>query len=111
DSDLVYLYNAASLLVLPSLQEGFGLPAMEALACGAPVAASSTGSLPEILGESAQYFDPQNQDEMCRIIRKILADQNLAQKMKENGLQRAAQYSWTKASQQALSIFREMTGR
>ncbi len=111
DSDLVCLYNAASVMVLPSLQEGFGLPAMEALACGAPVCASCTGSLPEILGEAAQYFDPYSPDEMYRVIRNILEDSKLRKRMQESGLQRAGRFSWIRASEDTLAVFREMVKR
>jgi glycosyltransferase involved in cell wall biosynthesis len=111
DEDLVYLYNAAALLVFPSLEEGFGLPAIEAMACGTPVAASNRGSLPEVLGTVGLFFDPHDSKNMADVIRQILADDNLRGKMKQNGLIRAQQFLWKKAAQDALKIFEEVAGK
>ena len=105
DKDLAYLYNAASLLVFPSLQEGFGLPAVEAMVCGCPVAASNLGSLPEVLGDAGCFFDPYNKEEMLGVIKKVLSDNDLRESMKSKGLDRAKQFSWEKAARDLLSIF------
>ena len=108
DEDLAYLYNAATLLVFPSLEEGFGLPAIEAMACGTPVVASSTGSLPEILGPAGRFFDPMNVDEMAFVIRELLSDEPLRQKLKADGHLRAEGFRWKRAAEQTLAIFEEL---
>ena len=107
DDALAYLYNAATLLVFPSLEEGFGLPAMEAMACGTPVAASKTGSLPEVLESAGRYFDPRNADEMAAVITGILADKPLRNQMKADGLIRAKAVGWERAAEDTLAIFNE----
>lgn len=108
DQELAYLYNAALLLVFPSLQEGFGLPAIEAMACGTPVAASNAGSLPEIIGEAGSFFNPDNSVEMLDTIRNLLSNDTLREKMRQNGLMKAKQFSWEKAARDTLLIFDEL---
>jgi glycosyltransferase involved in cell wall biosynthesis len=108
DSDLVSLYNAATLLVLPSFDEGFGLPAAEAMACGLPAAVSRRGSLPEVLGEAAAYFDPEDHGQMASVIARVLGDAGLRRHMREAGLQRARQLSWEAAADKTLAIFAEL---
>ena len=107
DSELAVLYNASSLLVFPSLLEGFGLPAIEAMACGLPVAASRTGSLPEVLGEAGEFFDPYNPQDIHRVIQKVLSHSGLAQHMREQGLRRVKNYSWDVAAREALAVFQQ----
>lgn len=108
DEELAYLYNAAALLVFPSLEEGFGLPAIEAMACGTPVAASRTGSLPEILGPVGRFFDPMNVDDIARVIGETLADKPLLKKMRADGLRRAEGFRWKRAAEETLAIFEEL---
>jgi glycosyltransferase involved in cell wall biosynthesis len=108
DDDLAYLYNAATLLVFPSLEEGFGLPAIEAMACGTPVAASSTGSLPEILGPVGRYFDPTKVEDMVVVMRELLSDKPLLKKMKADGLKRSESFRWKRAAEDTLAIFEEL---
>lgn len=108
DEDLAYLYNGATLLVFPSLEEGFGLPAIEAMACGTPVAASRTGSLPEILGPVGRFFDPVNVDDIAQVIRQVLSDEPLRQRMKEDGLKRSEGFRWKRAAEDTLAIFEEL---
>jgi glycosyltransferase involved in cell wall biosynthesis len=110
DEDLVYLYNAAAMLVFPSLEEGFGLPAVEAMTCGTPVAASDCGSLPEVLGAAGRFFNPRDTDNMAEVIRQILADDALRNSMRERGLQRAGKFLWEKAARETLKIFDEVVG-
>ncbi len=107
DQELAVLYNASSLLVSPSFLEGFGLPAIEAMACGVPVAASRTGSLPEVLGEAGEFFDPYNPQDIRRVIQKILSHTDLAQNMREQGLRRAKTFSWDIAARETLSVFQQ----
>lgn len=108
DEDLVYLYNAASLLVFPSLGEGFGLPAAEAMACGTPVAASRVGSLPEILGEAGAFFDPRNPVEMRETIKEVLRDDARRETMRREGLKRVNRFTWAKAAGDLLVIFENL---
>ena len=108
DDELAILYNAALLVVFPSFAEGFGLPAIEAMACGTPVAASNAGSLPETLAEAGRFFDPHNSAQMLDTVRRILTDDTLRQEMKQRGLNRSKQFQWSKASETLLSIFEEM---
>ncbi|MBA2340083.1 MAG: glycosyltransferase family 4 protein, partial [Pyrinomonadaceae bacterium] len=111
DGDLVYLYNAASLLAFPSLEEGFGLPAIEAMACGAPVVASNRGSLPEIVGNAGRFFDPYDQPAIAEALCQVLGDDELRKKMSVMGVMRAQQFTWDRAAQDTLAIFRELVER
>jgi glycosyltransferase involved in cell wall biosynthesis len=110
DEDLVALYNAAALLVFPSLEEGFGLPAMEAMACGTPVAASDSSSLPEVLGEAGRFFDPRDREHMASVVLEILENDELRGSMKAKGLRRAGGFTWEKAAADTLAIFGELAG-
>ena len=108
DCDLAYLYNAASLLVFPSLEEGFGLPAIEAMACGTPVAASDAGSLPEILGQAGRFFDPHRSSDILNVMKLILSNNTLRKEMSRAGLIRAKQFSWDVAAKATLSLFDDL---
>jgi glycosyltransferase involved in cell wall biosynthesis len=114
DKDLAYLYNAAAVLAFPSLEEGFGLPAIEAMSCGTPVAASNCGSLPEVVGSAGRYFDPRNAADIATVITEILNDPALRQSMSAAGVVRATEFMWKKAATETVSIFHELgakTGR
>ena len=107
DPDLVVLYNAATMLVLPSLAEGFGLPALEAMACGLPVVASRRGSLPEVLGPAALFFDPADVDDMAGAIARALRDADLRARLRRAGLERAQAFSWTAAAEATVRVLEE----
>ena len=109
DEDLVRFYNRADLLVFPSLEEGFGLPAIEAMACGTPVAASNRGSLPEVLGEAGRFFNPLNVENMAEVIGYILDSETERKLMSDNGLERSNQFQWERAAEDMLKIFNELT--
>ena len=108
DVDLAYLYNAATLVVLPSLEEGFGLPAVEAMACGTPVAASNRGSLPEVLGNAGVFFEPLDVDDMTAVLKEILSDDVRRAEMKQIGLDRSKDFMWKKAANELLAIFKSV---
>lgn len=108
--ELPYFYNESSVFVFPSFYEGFGLVGLEAMLCGAPVAASDRGSLPEVLGEGAIYFDPSNFDEMAEKIKMILDDKALKDRLVKNGFQQIKKYSWKKCAEETLSLYKEVYG-
>jgi glycosyltransferase involved in cell wall biosynthesis len=105
DQDLLQLYNACDLFVFPSFYEGFGLPALEAMACGRAVVCSNTSALPEVVDGAAILFDPYSIDEMVRAIADLLLDPELKARMERLGLQRAAHFSWQKTAAKTLGVF------
>jgi len=109
DRDLSYLYNAASILVLPSFDEGFGLPAVEAMSCGTPVVSSNHGSLSEVVGDAGLFFHPYQYESLLRVLKMVLSNDSVRNKMKVNGLKRAKNFSWPEAAKKTLSIFNELT--
>ena len=93
------------LLVLPSLEEGFGLPAVEAMACGTPVISSNRGSLPEILGDAGRFFDPYQMEMLLGELRGLLAHDYLLKEMREIGLVRSKQFTWDEAAKKVVPSF------
>ncbi len=108
-SELCYLYNAADVLVFPSLYEGFGLPVIEAMASGCPVIAADRTSLPEVLGDAGILCDPLNINELAEAMKMFLGDKELRQKCSQKGLKRAAMYSWERVVKETVKIFKEST--
>ncbi|MDF2751801.1 MAG: glycosyltransferase family 4 protein [Gaiellaceae bacterium] len=100
------LYRAADCFVLPSLAEGFGLPILEAMLRGAPVACSNATSLPEVAGDAALYFDPLDAEAIAFAIRRILEDDALADRLREAGRERAGRFSWDESARQTLASYR-----
>lgn len=92
--DLPALYRQCELFVLPSFYEGFGLMALEAMACGAPTAVSKTSSLPEVGGDAVLYFNAYDEEEMARVMGKILQNSKLRHRLSEKGRERAKKFSW-----------------
>ncbi|MEW6554105.1 MAG: glycosyltransferase family 1 protein [Actinomycetota bacterium] len=111
EEELLLLYNACGLFVYPSLYEGFGLPVIEAMACGAPVACSNTTSIPEVAGDAAAYFDPESTGEMAAAIREVMGDASLRDRLSRAGMERAATFSWRKAAEETLAVFKAAAGR
>ena len=111
DNDLLQLYNACDLFVFPSFYEGFGLPALEAMACGRAVACSGTSALIEVVDGAAILFDPYSTDEIARAIADLLLDSELKTRMERLGLQRAAHFSWQKTAQKTLEVFHQVAER
>ncbi len=105
EKELTLFYNACELFVIPSFYEGFGLTGLEAMSCGAPVAASGIASLKEILGPAAKYFDPNSPEEIARAIKEVLADKQTRDKMIKSGLEKVKKYSWKKMSEETLKIY------
>jgi glycosyltransferase involved in cell wall biosynthesis len=104
--DLPLWYNAASLFVYPSLYEGFGLPPLEAMACGTPVVTSTASSLPEVVGDAGLLVDPTSTEELAQEMGRVLADAGLREKMRWAGLARARDYSWQATAQHTVSTYR-----
>ena len=111
DEDLLHLYNACDLFVFPSFYEGFGLPVLEAMACGRAVTCSSTSSMPEVADGAGIMFDPYSTREMVRAMADLLLDAELRGRMERLGLQRAARFSWRTTAQQTLEVYREVAER
>jgi glycosyltransferase involved in cell wall biosynthesis len=99
DENLPSIYRSALCFVFPSLYEGFGLPPLEAMACGTPVAASNATSIPEVVGEAGLLFDPYNVDEMAWAMERLIQDSALREKLRQKGLERARQFTWEKTAQ------------
>ena len=108
NDELVKIYNESMLFVFPSFYEGFGLPVLEAMACGTPVVCSDVTSLPEVGGDAVVYCDPNNVNNIVEKMEMVLSDGNLQQDMIEKGLKRAKQFTWEKAAQEHLRVFKEV---
>lgn len=108
EEDKPYLYNLAKVFVYPSFFEGFGLPPLEAMACGTPTIVSNKSSLPEVVKEGAIMIDPHNVDEISFAIRKILESQELKNYLTKQGPKRAKQFNWDKTAKKFLEIFKEL---
>ena len=108
EEELPALYSAAELFVYPSLYEGFGLPPVEAMACGVPVASSTGGSLPEVLGDAALYFDPNDADEMRHTIETLLHDGEMRARLSARGLVRAKNYTWRNCALGVIDVYRKL---
>jgi glycosyltransferase involved in cell wall biosynthesis len=104
-SQLVWLYNAAAVFVFPSLYEGFGIPALEAMACGTPVVASNRSSIPEVVGDAALLVDPTQPAEIASAVQRVLTDARLRKELRERGLERAAQFSWERTARETLAVY------
>lgn len=107
-ADLPALYAGATLFAFPSMYEGFGLPPLEAMACGVPVACSNTSSLPEVVGEAALTFDPLDEAAMTAALAQGLNDAALRDDLRSRGLARAAQFTWARAAQQTFEIYHSL---
>jgi glycosyltransferase involved in cell wall biosynthesis len=105
DPDLPAVYAGAQALVLPSLYEGFGLPVLEAMACGTPVACSGVSSLPEVAGDAALLFDPRDTDAIAAALHRILSRDDLREALADRGTARAGCFSWSRAATETQSVY------
>jgi glycosyltransferase involved in cell wall biosynthesis len=108
DEDMPLLYNAAEIFVYPSLYEGFGLPLVEAMACGTPIVASNAPPMPEMVGDAGLFVDPFDSSQMSQTIYDILADEYLRSNLREKSLKRSLFFSWKKTAEKTLSVYREV---
>lgn len=107
EEDLPALYAEASAFVFPSFYEGFGLPPLEAMACGTPVIASNTASLPEVVGEAGLLIDPHDTRQLTAALEALLADEHLAARLRAAGPQQAAPFTWERTAERTLALLRE----
>jgi glycosyltransferase involved in cell wall biosynthesis len=107
EDDLAILYSHAGAFVLPSLYEGFGLPVLEAMACGAPVICSNAGPLPEVAGDAAMLLAPEDPGRWARAILHVLTEPHRAEVLRQNGFLRAARFSWQRAALATRDVYRE----
>ncbi len=110
EDDLAALYSGAGLFVLPSLAEGFGLPVLEAMACGTAVTCSRSVSVPPVAGAAAAYFDPEDVDAIAATLTRLLSNGGYRQMLADRGARHAAQYSWDKTARQTLRFYRRWAG-
>lgn len=103
--EMPLLYNNCTLFLYPSLRESFGLPILEAMACGVPVITSRTSSMPEVADDAALFVDPFNPEDITDKMVNLLSDPNLMLQMRERGLKRAAQFTWRSVAEQMLSVY------
>ncbi|GLV57262.1 glycosyl transferase family 1 [Dictyobacter sp. S3.2.2.5] len=108
EHELITLYSMAELFVFPSFFEGFGIPPLEAMACGAPVITSNTSSLPEVVGDAALQVDPHNIDELSHAMLRLLQDEQLRTDLRQKGYQRVQLYSWQASARKMLRIYEQL---
>ncbi len=111
DAQLAALYQKAAGYVYPSRLEGFGLPPLEAMSQGAPVAAARAGSLPEVLGDAARFFDPRDERDMARALEDLVGDAGLRRALVERGFARVRRYSWRRMAEETLASYRRALER
>lgn len=108
DYDLITLYSIADAFAFPSFFEGFGVPPLEALACGAPVITSNTSSLPEVVGDAALLVDPHDVGELARAITRLIHDKALQEDLRQKGYRRAQQFTWAASASKMLTLYERL---
>lgn len=111
DEDLPPLYGAAEMFLFPSLYEGFGLPVIEAMACGCPVITSNVSSMPEIAGDAALLVDPTDSDQIFEAINKVLNEDGVKSVLSDAGVRRSKYFSWEKSAKETIALMRSVTGK
>ena len=106
DKDLPFIYNVATIFVFPSLYEGFGLPPLEAMACGCPCVVSNAASLPEVCGDAAYYVNPYDVEDIARGIERVLTDENLRQSLIQKGFENVKRFSWENSAKKMIEIIK-----
>lgn len=110
EKDLAAVYSLATVFAYPSLWEGFGLPILEAMACGTPVLTSSVSSLPEVAGDAAVLVPPNDVDAIAEGLGRLLEDDTLRRQLSERGYHRAANFSWERCARETLAVYKSVTG-
>jgi glycosyltransferase involved in cell wall biosynthesis len=110
DADLPALYSAAAVFVYPSLYEGFGLPPLEAMACGTPVISSNAASLPEVVGDAALLVDPTDTTALAQALHAVLSQPSLHADLRKRGLSQAARFSWQRCAAETLGAYQAALG-
>jgi glycosyltransferase involved in cell wall biosynthesis len=108
DTDMPGLYNAASVLTTPSFYEGFGFPALEAMACGTPAVVSDRASLPEVVGEAGLLVNPDDPEDIAQALARVLTEGPLREQLREKGLAQAARFTWEKAARETLTVYQSV---
>jgi glycosyltransferase involved in cell wall biosynthesis len=108
NADLPGLYSAAGLLTTPSFYEGFGLPALEAMSFGTPVVVSDRASLPEVVGEAGLLVNPDDPEDIARALGRVLTEEPLRVRMREQGLAQAARFTWEKAACETIAVYKKV---
>jgi alpha-1,3-rhamnosyl/mannosyltransferase len=108
DAELAWLYLSSLCLFFPSPHEGFGLPALEAMAAGLPVVAARAGALPEVVGDAAILVNPESPPEMAQALAQVLDSPSLAQQLAEQGKRRASLFTWQAAATRAVDAFKKL---
>jgi glycosyltransferase involved in cell wall biosynthesis len=105
---LVVLYNAATLFVMPSIYEGFGLPVLEAMSCGCPAIASRGGSLVEVVGEAGRYVDPYDVDSISRGIGEVFDNSTLREELIRKGTMQSKKFTWNKTASKTIDVYKSV---
>jgi glycosyltransferase involved in cell wall biosynthesis len=108
DADLPALYTGAVAMAFPSLYEGFGIPILEAMACGVPVVSSNSSSLPEVADDAALLIDPYSIDEIHNALERVITDQDLRATLIQRGLKQAKKFTWEHSASQLLGLYRQL---
>jgi glycosyltransferase involved in cell wall biosynthesis len=108
EENLPAIYSGCALFILPSLEEGFGLPALEAMACGAPVVASNRAAIPEVVGDAAVFFDPENVSAITEAMTMALLQQDVRERMRRRGLARAGAFTLERTAGRVVALLREV---
>lgn len=110
DDEMPLLYSAATVLLYPSLYEGFGLPILEAMACGIPVITSNVSAMPEVGGDAVYYVNPMSADEISKSVKLVMEDNGLRKELRNKGFIQAKKFSWDECVQKTIKVYEDLTG-